>query len=127
MNQSPNLYDKKFPLVWLVTPFTVDPGEIGLYGRIPELRMFIITDSKKDYKAKDRVTNVYKPILNKIEYELYKQFLLTKAFAGYRARQNASVTDHYYWGEAQQSVLNDVVDTKEIRFRNVPVHNNKNC
>lgn len=123
-------YNQKFPLVWLVTPFTVGPlekGKLGLYGIIPELRMFIMTDSRKEYKAKDRVENVYKPVLNKIQYELFRQMELSKAFAGYKAQQNASVTDHYYWGEAQQSVLNDVVDTTEVRFRNVPLHNNNNC
>lgn len=127
MSESPSLYNKRFPLVWLATPFTVDMTKLGLYGVIEELRMFIITDSRKEYKAKDRVENVFKPVLNKIQYELFKQIALRPAFAGYKAQKNARVTDHYYWGESQKSVLNDVVDTTEVRFRNVPLHNNPNC
>lgn len=127
LSGSPNLFDKKFPLIWLAQPFTIVSDSIGVYGKIDELRMFIITDSRKDYKSKDRVANVYKPVLYPIQYELFNQMNKCKEFAGYNANQNFKITDHYYWGENQKSVLNDVVDTIEVRFQNIKIHNNKNC
>ena len=127
LSESPNLFNKKFPLIWLAQPFTIVSDSIGVYGKIEELRIFIITDSRKEYKSKDRIANVYKPVLYPILYELFNQMGLCKAFAGYKPYQNYKITDHYYWGEDQKSVLNDVVDTIEVRFQNIKIQNNKNC
>lgn len=127
LSESPSLFNKKFPLIWLAQPFTIASDNLGVYGKIDELRMFIITDSRKEYKSKERIANVYKPVLYPVQYELFRQMDLCKEFAGYNASQNFKITDHYYWGENQKSVLNDVVDTIEIRFQNIRIHNNKNC
>jgi hypothetical protein len=127
-NGSRNLFDKKFPLIWLAQPFTITAGKIiQYYGEIDELRLFIITGSTKNWKASERMEKNYKPILYAIFYELINQMALAKAFIGYQAKMSYKVTDRYYWGEDQQNVLNDVVDIMEVKFFNIKIQNNLNC
>lgn len=127
LSESPAKFDKKFPLIWLAEPFTVSSDAIGVYGKINELRMFIMTGSEKNFKSWERQELRFKPILYPIQYELFKQMDKVKEFAGYKADQNFAITNRYYWGENQQSVLNDVVDTIEVKFTNIKIRINKNC
>lgn len=123
-NQSPALFDKKYPLVWLSQPFTITAGKLPqLYAELSELRMFIIKDSVKEWKAKDRMEKNYKPVIYPIFYELINQMALSKAFIGYKAKMNYQFTDRYYWGELQKNVLNDVVDIIEVKFTNIKISN----
>jgi hypothetical protein len=126
--QSPKLFDKRFPCIWLAQPFTVSPSKIHyVYGIIDELRMFIINDCNADWKAKERMDNNYKPILYPIKEELLNQVVLSKATLLYRPQIQTKITDHYYWGENQKSVLNDKVDTIEVRLQNLKIKENLNC
>jgi hypothetical protein len=122
------LYDKKYPLVWLAQPFTIMQGkQIGIYGEIEELRLFIITDSDKTYKAEQRMTINYKPTLYPIMAELEVQISKSKAFQSYQNKLGVKFTDRYYWGEQQRSVLNDVVDIIEMKITGIKIQNNLNC
>ena len=91
LSESPNLFDKKFPLIWLAEPFTIVGDGVGVYGKIDELRMFIMTDTRKEYKSKERKEKVFKPILYPIQYELFTQMDKCKAFANYKANQNFKI------------------------------------
>lgn len=127
-NESPALFDKKFPLVWLAQPFTITHGKnVGLFGEIDELRLFIIKDTDKNWKATERMENNYKPVIYPIYRELVRQLVRSKKFAWYPAPDTYKITDRYYWGESQGNVLIDNVDIMELRISNVKIHNNKNC
>lgn len=126
MSKSPDQYDKKFPLIWLKEPFTITSRPF-MYGEIDELVMFIMTDSKKDYKSYQRKQYTFKPILYPLKDALIKEMGNRPEFSGYAAHENFKITDHYYWGEEGRNVLNDIVDTIAVRFQRIPVKNNKNC
>lgn len=127
-SESPSKYEMKYPLVWLSQPFTITEGkQIGIFGEIDELRIFIITDSDKNYKAQERMTKSYKPILYPIMEELKTQIPLSKAFQGYNSSLNVKQTDRYYWGENQKNMLNDVVDIIELKISGIKIQNNLNC
>lgn len=125
-SRSPASYDKKFPLIWLKEPFAI-AAEPLIYGRIEELWMFIMTDTRRDYKSYQRKEKTFKPVLYPIRDELINQMSSRPEFANYQARTGFKLTDHYYWGEEEKSVLNDIVDTVAIRFQKIPLRNNKNC
>lgn len=123
-SKSPATYNKKFPLIWLVQPFTISIGEeLGNYGSIRDLRIFIIQQSEKNYKAAERMTKVFKPVLYPIYHELIAQMKVhsTIFFQG-----KHKMTDRYYWGDSQQTVLNDVVDCMELSQIELKVKN-KRC
>lgn len=124
--KSPKMHGKKFPAVWLVEPFALRTERGGVYASIPELRVFILMSSDKNYKATERKEKVYKTALYPILNKLLDQFC-TYPFMGYRMNLKATITDRYYWGESQQNVINDVVDTIELKLHNLKIHSNQNC
>lgn len=126
LSESPKDWDKKFPAVWLVEPFVIQKSGFGVYGNIPELRMFILMDSDRNYKAPERKEKVYKTRLYPILNELLDQFC-SYPFMGYRERLRAVITDRYYWGEDQKTITGDVVDTIEVKLQNLRIHSNPNC
>jgi hypothetical protein len=126
MSKSPGKFNKKFPLVWLMEPFTIASASPH-YGKIDELRMYIMTDTKREYKSYQRKEITFKPVLYPIKNELMKQLMNRPEFSAYSSDFSFSFTDYYYWGEDDKSVLNDIVDTIEVRFRNLIIKNNKNC
>lgn len=126
LSKSPYKFNKKFPLVWLHEPFTIQSKPMA-YGKVKELRMFIMTDTRKEYKSPQRRSDVFDPVIDPIKDELIKQMKNRKEFSGYPVNFSYSVTDYYYWGEEAQNVLNDIVDTSEVRFHDLTIKNNKNC
>lgn len=118
---------QKFPCVWLMQPFTIDRKhkEDGIYGRV-SLRVFIIQQSTKQAKAKKRMTDVFKPVIYPIYRELLNQLDLSVVFATANFIPH-DFTDNYYWGEAQESVLNDVIDCSEISQLQLSIYDNPNC
>ena len=126
--KDPQRYDTKFPLVWLAQPFTVTRGEVGYYGKVNDLRLFIINSSDKNWKADEREDSNFNPKLRPIYRELIDQLKEWPAFdMGKMGDPVHKVIDRYYWGESQQSVLNDIVDCMEISGMEFKVKNNSNC
>lgn len=123
---APGFAGLKYPLVWLAQPFTVTTGKVGIYGTIDELRIFIIGETQKTYKSKERMTNVYKPVISPIFEQLKDLIPKAKAFADYPGSVNCKAEDRYYWGD-EKPIVNDTVDIITTRFFNVKIHNNKNC
>jgi hypothetical protein len=120
---------KKYPLVWLEQPFTLKRGNsAAYYGTIESVRVFIIDQSKKSEKAKKRIDNVFKPVIYPIYREILKQININPVFMvqSFELIEH-TFTDRYYWGEAQQSVLVDVIDCSIVTFKNLKVNNNLNC
>lgn len=126
--KDPNRYNLKFPLIWIAQPFTVVRGEIGFYGNVNDIKLFIINSADKNWKSDERESENFNPILRPIYRELLKQLTGWTPFdMGKLGEPAHKVTDRYYWGEAQQSVLNDIVDCMEISELTFKVKNNSNC
>lgn len=125
--ESPAKYLKKFPAIWLAQPFTVTEGNGPGYGKVDELRLFILTGSDKNWKSKTRMENNYKPILYPIVGELKDQLFKAEAFLITPTKLTMKQTDWYWWGENDKSVLNDVVDIIELKISNLTINNNLNC
>lgn len=118
----------KYPLIWLVQPFTINRQDGGYYGDAT-LRIFIIQESEAGLKARERMEQKFKPVLYPIYRELISQFLnATNIFYGLMGGNLPhNVTDRYYWGEDQQSVINDVFDCMEISNMKLKISNKQNC
>lgn len=113
---------KKFPLVYLVQPFSITGGDINFYGKV-SLELFIINKTVQDKKAVQRMTDNFKPIINPIKRELIEQISRSVAFMDTDdSAISYKETDMYYWGEDQQAkMINDVFDCKFINGLNLTI------
>lgn len=104
----------KFPLLYLVTPFTIQYG-VEASGGETVLNLFIIAESERTMKANARVESVYKPLIYPIYRELLDVINHHIAFlVPGLGRIPHKRTDFYYWTQDKKSVLNDVVDSMAI-------------
>jgi len=94
--KKPTVNKEQFPLICLVQPFEEDIKNKGYEVEVP-LNVLILTDSKQEYKAADRYTYSFKPIL----YPLWDLFIS-------RLRNSKEIspeiseykkTDHIDWGK----------------------------
>jgi hypothetical protein len=101
----------KFPLVWFAEPVDINRGEPGIYGKVEDANIFIINATGKDWKAKDRIDNNFKPVLYPIYRELLKKIIASASFDDVDIEKlQHKVSNRYWWGENEKSVLNDIVD-----------------
>lgn len=127
MAKSPEFAAKKYPLVWLVQPFTISRGELGWFGTLENGRLFIIAPSEKTSKARKRMTAVFKPVIYPIYNEILNQVVISEEFDQLDVDSlSHKITDRYYWGEDQQKVISDVFDCLEISQLKLKIHNNQN-
>lgn len=122
----------KFPLFWLVQPFIIERGIPGYYGLLKDAKIFFIDKTKKEYKAADRMTNVYKAVLYPIYRETLNQFTLHQAITGSGEELGIggikhSFVDRYYFGEGLEEILGDVVDCSVMFDLELLINNNPNC
>jgi hypothetical protein len=119
----------KFPLVWLVQPFTiVRDGNFSYFGKVTDLEIFIISQSVPNKDTATRMTDNFKPIIYPIVRELTKQFSKSLAFAeSVESKIIYRQTDMHYWGPDQNKVITDVFDCTRISGLNLTINNNKNC
>ena len=116
----------KYPLVWLVQPFTIDRNQPGYYGQT-KLQVFIINGSDMNWKAAQRMDNNFKPVIYPIYEELFKQLrVASDVFEGINLDFH-SITDRPYWGEDQQKAIDDVFDCREISGISLKVQDKQNC
>lgn len=122
---------KKFPLVWLIQPYTIHrgiPERPDLYGELQNGMLVIANSSKPDKKAAARETDNFRAVLYPIYRELLNQFYLSTVFETGQVEQiDHYFTKRYYWGEAQKSILDDVVDCCVISNLKLSIYNNYNC
>lgn len=99
---------QRFPLFWFVQPFKIARGKHpGFYGLLSEAKIFLVQQSQKSYKADQRMTNVYKPILYPIYRETLNQILLHGAFTGSGEELGVNgivhdFMDRYYFGQDRE-------------------------
>lgn len=126
--KSPTKSSMKFPLVWLAEPFTISRGlNIGLYGEA-DIDLYIINTTRKDWKAKERMDNNFKPVIYPIYREILNQFTLIPTFVHVAVDQIKHVTtNRYFWGDNNKSVLNDVIDCMKVSGLQLRIADKQNC
>jgi hypothetical protein len=125
--EAPDKYTGKFPLVWLAEPFTITRGDYRKYGTA-DVDLFVINTTDKTWKAAERMANNYNNILFPIYREILKQVSIRPAFShNTENKMSHRLVKGYYWSEAKQSVLNDIVDCLKISGLRLEISHNKNC
>jgi hypothetical protein len=116
----------KYPLVWLVEPFTVTGGSYGNAGSVG-LQFFIIMGSSATITRAQRTEQVYKPSIIPIYHELLKQVQnMSNVFEIINIAAH-DYTDRPYWGEKQQNAIDDIFDCREVNNLKINIANKQNC
>lgn len=91
---------KKYPLVFLFVDVKELRGNVGNYTDL-KLRIAIINHTSPTFKAKERLEQNFKPILEPIYHELMRQITLSgNMFIGASSLDSIrhTATRRYYWG-----------------------------
>jgi hypothetical protein len=120
---SPTFYNKKYPLIMLLQPFTEGLGD----GRvsISDLRIIICTNTESDIKANERYKKTFKPTLIPI-YDLFINELIESGLFLFsdELRPSHNRIDRPFYGISSNNgtvryVMSDELDAIEITNLNV--------
>lgn len=125
-SRTPEFAEQKYPLLWVVEPFTVTLGPVGFYAHVDNLKIFILYGTDKNLKGYQRREQIFVPIIDPIRRELLRQLTDYTTSMLYEP-EGVKITDRYYWGEEQQKQLNDVVDCTELNNLRLKIYHNTNC
>ena len=128
---SPDHKDLRFPLIALFRDFKITKGkktEADIYGDT-SLNLIIAMQTVAAYRADQRETLVFKPILYPIYNELLKQIKLSGFYSVNYAGIEHDQTDRYYWGRSglygnTGNTFNDYLDAIEIENLRLKIKNN---
>ena len=127
LEADPAKFNLKFPLVWVAEPYQVKRGDASIFG-IADVNVFVINETEKTWKAKERMENNFKPVILPIYREFLKQIEVSTAFDHQFGRvPDHTIVNRYYLGENRQSTLNDVVDAMKISGLKLRIHEKQNC
>lgn len=118
--------DERFPLIWMVFPFTKDFRVIGEDFKVPDLAFYIANLTKRDSSTKQRMVDNFLAVL----YPIYEEFINQIESSGYFFWEDDHIPhqliDWPFWGEPegkQDAIpLNDVVDAVLIKGLNLIVN-----
>lgn len=113
----------RYPLIVLFTDIPVKK-RLGFYGEA-KLQIVIVHHTEQNYTAPDRMTNVFKPILEPIKKEFLYQLGVYERFT--RPAQLAyTQIRHYFWGSQlnKANPFNDRLDAIELRDIEVIIKEN---
>lgn len=118
---------EQFPAICLLQDIT-EKVTVNGYEREADLNIIILTDSKQTYKAADRYTNTFEPIL----YNLYDLFMERLEHSNYVSPEDPphDKTDRLAWGKSglygnTANIFNDFIDAIEID--NLKIKTFKTC
>lgn len=119
----PALFDKKLPLIYVAEPYETEHGEAGIFGKAdPDI--YIFASTQKVYKARDRMEQVYKPIIFPIYREFLKQIVLSVVFDHTSVETLKHKTAKGYYWDKEQKLFNDAVDCLRIKGLDLRIHDN---
>jgi len=104
---------KKYPAVFLFLKPTTKEQRNNFESEA-DIDIIIVTDTKPEWKASDRDTNVFVPIL----IPLYQKLIHALGHTtGMLFRGEHTFIKHYYWGSTQTgaNIANDYADAIEIQ------------
>lgn len=117
----PSFQQQKYPLIYLVQDFREQRGKLaGVYADV-SLNIIICHQTLAEYKATDRMANVFKTVLYPIYYSFIRQ--LAKHNLTFAASPDLIPHDKWdrtYWGTSgmggnDKTMLNDFVDAIDIQ------------
>jgi hypothetical protein len=119
---TPTYDSKKFPMVWLITDFTVTKGYLGGYDSV-KLNIIICNLTQREYKAAERLENNFKPILVPIRDALIDAISHWPQFSVDEKLQYDE-TFRYFWGTQgiygnTGNITNDYIDAIELTNFNI--------
>lgn len=133
---SPSVSPKRYPLIALFQDFAEIKGELGYDSKV-KLHMIIASRTDNSYRAEQRYSKNFKPILYPIYEELLRQLTLPKT--GFTVYGDTTIKhvkiDRLYWGNKGleqlgdgkvKNVFNDWLDVIEIKDLELTV-NTKKC
>lgn len=125
-SKEPDTDVKRYPLVWLVHPFTLRRESSDVYGTLVNGRILIITNTDPNLKSSERLEQIFKPTI----YPIYRQLMVElnnhpAIQMEYDGNRSHEVTDLYFW-ENMSEGLNDKVDCRLISGLSLAVNNNLN-
>jgi len=132
--KSPAKEPLKFPLVWFAE-FNVREtrGSLVWYSECKNIEVFFINKTDKNWKADERDTNNYNPVILPMYREWMKQLFDKRRELDFdQTVTNPQGVKHIkikapYWGEQQKTVLTDIVDCLKIEGLELLINNNPNC
>lgn len=118
---------EKYPCVCLFLNVNEEFNEsLGIYSRLPELRIAIVNGTDANYKAKQRDDKNFKPILTPIYQELLEEMFLSCALQKPGLGYDHSATRNYFWGREvlyghEANVFEDKLDAINVTFRDLKI------
>lgn len=119
-DNSDTLVFKKYPAVFLFQDFKETIGEPGI-ATAARLHLIIVAATLPEYKASERYTKNFKPILYPIYLELKNQiFKSGKVMVSNAAKLSADKIDRLFWGKEglygnTGNIFNDHLDAIEMQ------------
>lgn len=117
----------KYPIVCLFLDVReVFNEDIGIYSRVPDLRIAIANGTNVNYKAAERDIKNFKPILTPICQELLEAMRLSCAFLKPNTGFRHEAQRNYFWGRGglygkDGNIFEDKLDAIEITFRDLKI------
>lgn len=124
-----NRNNQKYPLFALIQDVTeTETSEDGVY-KIYDFNMIIAYNTRQDYTTQERLTNIFKPILQPLYRDLIEEIKSSNYFVIDREFIDHTKTNRYFLGSEtpNQNRLNDYVDVIEINFRNMKLNTETTC
>lgn len=116
---------KKYPLIWLITPFAEERGgKDAAWYCTARLRFIIAHDTENNYSMKERRDNVFLPILYPVYFELLRQLQKSGAFAmGYEPAHRKLDVQIARLDDSGKNLFNDFVDVIDVQNMIIQVNN----
>lgn len=124
-----NRNNTKYPLFALIEDITeTESNEDDVY-KIYDFTMIIAYHTLQNYSTQQRLTNIFKLILQPLYRNLLDEMLSSLKFKITRDYIEHTKTNRYFLGSEtpNQNKFNDYVDAIEINFRNVKLLKQSNC
>jgi len=124
-----NRNNTKYPLFVLIEDVTeTETDEDGVY-KIYNFNMIIAYNTLAKYSTQERLTNIFKLVLQPLYRQLLDQMKSSGKFKIEKDYIEHTKTNRYFLGSQtpNQNQLNDFVDAIEINFRNVKLFTLSTC
>lgn len=115
---------KKYPLIWVVVPYTVENIIAGVGAEITDMQIIIATGTDNKSTTKKRIAENFIPVLRPVYYELMNQIDRSGFFNDIDLDNNHKYIEQPYWdGKDGSSVANlfddfiDAIQLKNIRLK----------
>lgn len=124
-----NRNNRKYPLFVLIQDVTETETDEDAIYKVYDFNMIIVYHTKQNYSTQQRLTNIFKLILQPLYRKLLDQMISSNKFEISQDYIEHTKTNRYFLGSEtpNQNQLNDYVDAIEINFRNMKLKKESTC